>query len=210
MHVGNTIRSPGGTIEASVLVYGVAQPLHRHPSGGRIFVVGWQGERFSLRVKNLTADRIKVICTVDGRDSFNDEPGDPYSDHGRIIEGHDQSTHWHLGGEQTSRFQFGAVEHGSPLKPSNVGAIGFAVWREQPGAHQDFPVPSTMLQPHGSVLDVFMGAPQAFDMERAGFKRAGTEPELLILGYDTEDALKERGLFEELEPDAFPGAKPTI
>jgi hypothetical protein len=227
-YTGTTARTPGGAIEISVLRAGVAQPLHRAPGGG-LFTAGAPGQPYVLRVRNLTPGRVEVITTVDGRNTLKDEPGDPHACAGMVIYGNDTYMFkgWRVDDQQTRQFVFGdpgsSVAARATGSADNVGVIGFAAWRERwkPTAYAAYATNAiggasysvaSAGAPMGSAaaagpvtrsLGTGIGERQHDPVGRTDFPRAAGEPEILVVGYDTADALAAMGI---IGPQAFPGA----
>jgi hypothetical protein len=225
MHIGTAVRTPAGTTEISVLVSGVPQPLYRHPSGGRPFVAGQPGRFYTLRVRNLTAARIEVINSVDGRNTLKDEPGDIAANQGLVFPAHatGEFTGWRVNREETREFIFGepsrSVAAQATGSEANTGVIGFAVYRERSYAYATTynaaaPVVAAATfdcdwgdEPvvRGSSLGTGIGERREDRVAPTSFTRAMSEPDVLVVGYETEHILHERGLTGPAEPDAFPG-----
>lgn len=108
MNIGKTARSPQGTIEVSVLIDGLAQPLYRTPAGA-LFVAGAAGKTYRLTVRNLISSRTEVISTVDGRNTLKDEPGDVRENRGLIFGANSGGgfTGWRISDDETREFVFG-------------------------------------------------------------------------------------------------------
>lgn len=225
-----TAASPSGTIEASVLVGGTARPLYRR-SDGRLFAAGEPGRIYTLRVRNRTGVRVEVIASVDGRHVLKDEAADPRACHGLVIPAHGEYEFrgWRISDEQSREFLFGdpasSVAAQATGSGQNIGVIGFAAWRERDygyqflrgGGYGGAPVAfasagevtrsmsaSSTMGP-GS-LGTGIGARQDDRVGRTDFTRSG-EPDILVIGYDTEAELIRRGIAGPADPEAFPGAR---
>ena len=237
MFIGNIARSLRDTVEVSVLVGGVEQPLYRRPWDGKIFVAGTPGQPYTLRVKNLVSGRIEVINTVDGRHTLDDEPGDIQRNRGLVFGGHSTGAFsgWRISDQQTREFIFGSPERSIAAQATgsteNVGVIGFAVYRERP--HYDQPAfrgatrgglesfgttrgatkggPATFggesYATRGGSLGTGMGATQDDRVGHTSFNRDGTEPDMLVIGYETEEVLRMQGIIAPAEANPFPGAQ---
>ena len=109
--------------------------LKSYASGGDWFFVGEDGDRYQIRLKNLTNERIEVVVSVDGLDVLDGKSAS-VSKRGYLIrpnasltiEGFRQSD------SHVAAFRFGSVsesyaerKHGDSR---NVGVIGVAVWTE--------------------------------------------------------------------------------
>jgi hypothetical protein len=185
MYLGKTVHSPGGTIEVAILVDGEEQPLFSRPWDGKIFVIAKPGRAFELRVRNLTTDHIQVISTVDGQNTFDDQPGDLHYGQGVIMSVEHTVTSWRRTQLFDKRLMFRTLDHRyeprDPGPKDNIGVIGFAVYREQP-------------------LTV-IGVNQSL----TGFSRDGNDPDVLVIGYDTLEFLSQQGVVMPAEPNPFPG-----
>ena len=110
-------------------------PLEAVKAGGRTFVIGQSGERYSVVLKNNTSHRFEAVATVDGLDVINGKDG-TFDNRGYVlmpfatleIEGFRQST------QQVAAFRFAAVGDsyaGQMGKARNVGVIGVAFFLEK-------------------------------------------------------------------------------
>ncbi len=232
MHYPTTVTSPAGTIEVSVLTGGVARPLYRR-ADGRMFAPGIPGSAYTLRVRNLTPARIEAIVAVDGRHVLKDEPGDPRACHGMVLRAHDvyEFRGWRVSDDESREFLFGepgaSVAAQATGSTANIGVIGFAAWREREASYSHYgsilrgahPVATAsaglesysttnatldMATERGSI-GTGIGASQDDRVGRTEFTRATGEPDILIVGYDTEAELIRRGIVGPTGPDAFPG-----
>jgi hypothetical protein len=135
MLIGRTVRDPRGLIEVSVVVNGVSAPLYRLPDGGRTYVEGPVGARYSLQVRNTGGGRIEVVNSVDGRNTQRDEMAGPNS-RGLLIEPYSEVafTGWRLNDQRVSEFVFAhpqrSIAAHATGSTGNVGVIGFAVYTE--------------------------------------------------------------------------------
>jgi hypothetical protein len=121
---------------------GEALPIVR--ADGRVFVVGEEGGRYLLCVRNRTGRRIEVVASVDGLDVMDGRRAslekrgyllEPYTSFS--IEGFRRN----LG--QVAAFRFGTVRDSYAFRRGddrNVGVIGFALFDErQPPSPADDP-----------------------------------------------------------------------
>jgi hypothetical protein len=102
---------------------------------GRTWVVGADGERYRLVVRNGTGARFEIVASVDGLDVIDGKPADPnrrgyiLDAHGvLVIDGFRQSD------DAVAAFRFGAVSESYAARTSgdrNVGVVGFAIFAEQ-------------------------------------------------------------------------------
>lgn len=123
-----------GSIGVSV-VDSSGQLLPGFTGGGKTFVVGSDGERYRLVVRNGTGVRFEIVASVDGLDVIDGKPADPnrrgyiLDPYGSlVIDGFRQSD------DQVAAFQFGAVGQSYAAQTSgdrNVGVIGVAIFAEK-------------------------------------------------------------------------------
>jgi hypothetical protein len=110
-------------------------PLPTFASGGRSYVLGRDGERYSIRIENQTGARFEAVATVDGLDVIDGQPG-AFEKRGYLvspwstveIDGFRRSE------EQVAAFRFGRVRDSYAAKRGNdrnVGVIGVAVFQER-------------------------------------------------------------------------------
>jgi hypothetical protein len=139
---------------------------------------------------------------------------------------------WRVSDDQTREIVFGTPEssvaaQSSEGDPSNVGVIGFIAWREAVSFAPAFDV--AVASPgvyggqvtRGGALTKGSGAPEAFGAGSVGsgigayqesrvgrtrFNRTG-DPDILVIGYDTEGELASRGILVPPDPDPFPGLR---
>jgi hypothetical protein len=103
--------------------------------GGRTFVVGHDGDRYRLVVRNGTGARFEIVASVDGLDVIDGKPADPgrrgyiLEPYGSlVIDGFRQSD------AEVAAFRFGAVGESYAAQTSgdrNVGVIGVAIFAEK-------------------------------------------------------------------------------
>ncbi|MCA9640610.1 MAG: hypothetical protein H6718_31380 [Polyangiaceae bacterium] len=111
------------------------RPLPGMASGGKNFIVGSNGQRYIIQIKNNTGSRVEAVATVDGLDVIDGRDGS-FSKRGYIvspfstveIDGFRQST------ETVASFRFGSVGGSYAArkgKARNVGVIGIAFFHER-------------------------------------------------------------------------------
>lgn len=102
---------------------------------GRALVVGADGARYRIAVRNATTARFEVVASVDGLDVIDGNPGDP-NRRGYIVEPHDTLV---IDGFRTSdaavaAFRFGTVAESYAAQTTgdrNVGVVGLAIFAER-------------------------------------------------------------------------------
>jgi hypothetical protein len=103
---------------------------------GRSYVLGQQGERYELVVRNLLPCRIEVVVSVDGLDVLDGRSAS-FTKRGHLIEPRGTITisGWRTSSSSVAAFRFAAVEDSYAAKKHgdtrNVGVIGVAVFTEK-------------------------------------------------------------------------------
>src|SRR5437870_13094917 len=72
-----------GPYELQVLIGGAPARTFRHD--GDTFVLGYLGERYTLRVVNHSGRRVEAVVSVDGRDVVDGKPADWRKKRGYIV-----------------------------------------------------------------------------------------------------------------------------
>lgn len=109
--------------------------LPGYQANGRALIVGDDGARYRIVVRNGTTARFEVVTSVDGLDVIDGKPADP-NRRGYIVDPHDELV---IDGFRTSddgvaAFRFGKVADSYAAQTSgdrNVGIIGFAIFAER-------------------------------------------------------------------------------
>ncbi len=110
--------------------------LPAYSSGGRNSVVGREGQRYAIEIRNLTGARLEVVLSVDGLDVI-DGKGASYGKRGYLIEPHGELEvdGFRKSYSEVAAFRFSGIDasyaarrHGDTR---NVGVIGAAVFHER-------------------------------------------------------------------------------
>lgn len=120
---------------AVALVDDAGRTLPGLSANGRTLIVGADGERYKIVVRNATTARFEVVASVDGLDVIDGRPGDP-NRRGYIVDPHDVLV---IDGFRTSdanvaAFRFGRVADSYAARTSgdrNVGVVGLAIFSER-------------------------------------------------------------------------------
>jgi hypothetical protein len=104
-------------------------------ASGRTLIVGADGERYKIMVRNATPVRFEIVASVDGLDVIDGKPADP-NRRGYIVDPHDTLV---IDGFRTSdanvaAFRFGKVADSYAARTSgdrNVGVVGLAIFAER-------------------------------------------------------------------------------
>lgn len=124
----------GGAITVSIRGPG-GEALDAMNVGGRTYVIGHEGERYSIVVENHTPRSFEAVATVDGLDVMNGQPGS-YDNRGYVlgpwanltIDGFRQSE------DAVAAFRFSKVRDSyaaSQGSARNVGVIGVAFFAQR-------------------------------------------------------------------------------
>lgn len=123
-----------GAVSVSIRDEG-GDPLEAVKVGGRTFVIGEAGQRYTIVLTNRTSHRFEAVATVDGLDVVNGKPGS-FDNRGYVllpfatveIEGFRQSA------SSVAAFRFAAVKDSYAAQMGsarNVGVIGVALFAER-------------------------------------------------------------------------------
>lgn len=103
---------------------------------GRLYVIGQEGQRYLMRIRNHTGYRFEVVASVDGLDVIDGRPAS-FSKRGYILHPNGTLTieGFRTGADTVAAFRFSSVR-GSYANQSgkgdqNVGVIGAAFFNEQ-------------------------------------------------------------------------------
>jgi hypothetical protein len=102
---------------------------------GRTMIVGEDGQRYKIVVRNATTARFEIVASVDGLDVIDGKQADP-NRRGYIVDPHDTLV---IDGFRTSdanvaAFRFGRVADSYAAQTSgdrNVGVVGLAIFAER-------------------------------------------------------------------------------
>jgi len=109
--------------------------LPGYTAGGRTLILGEDGERYRIVVRNATTARFEIVASVDGLDVIDGKPADP-NRRGYIVDPHGTLV---IDGFRTSddvvaAFRFGKVAESYAAQTSgdrNVGIVGLAIFSER-------------------------------------------------------------------------------
>ena len=109
--------------------------LPGYMAGGRALIVGEDGARYRIAVRNGTSARFEIVASVDGLDVIDGKPADP-NRRGYLLDPHGTLV---IDGFRTSdaavaAFRFGRVADSYAAQSSgdrNVGIVGLAIFAER-------------------------------------------------------------------------------
>jgi hypothetical protein len=211
-------------------------PVHEH--GGRFYVAGAPGAKYSLLLNNKTGRRVLTVVSVDGINAITGDTAAP-AQSGYVLEpwGSVDISGWRKSMGEVAAFVFTALPESYAARtgrPGNVGVIGIAVFREYqplhslqrsapfsgPGARGD----EAPASPSAEALSRIMPRPEeklgtghgereASQASWTDFRRASASPaELVSIYYDSRANLIAQGIIPyapRAEPNPFPGFRFT-
>ena len=129
----NIAETSNGFVSVQV-VDGSGNPLAGLTQGTRSFVVGRNGDRYSIRISNHSSERFEILATVDGLDVIDGRSGS-YSKRGYLIDAYGtlDIDGFRRSSDAVAAFRFGSVRDSYAARTGserNVGVIGVAVFRE--------------------------------------------------------------------------------
>jgi len=122
-------------VDLTVVDRETGQPLRVWRHHGRLFVAGEPGARYSLRVTNHTDGRVLVVMSVDGVNILTGETAG-YDQRGYVFRPHESYdvSGWRKSNTEVAAFTFAPFSDSYAARtgrPSDVGVIGMAVFKEQ-------------------------------------------------------------------------------
>jgi len=104
-------------------------------ANGRTLIVGADGERYKILVRNATTARFEIVASVDGLDVIDGKPADP-NRRGYIVDPHDVLVidGFRQSDSNVAAFRFGRVADSYAAQTSgdrNVGVVGLAIFSER-------------------------------------------------------------------------------
>ncbi len=112
---------------------GEAKRVYLHDR--RYFIAAQTGSRYSLRVENFSSERVLVVLSVDGVNVLSGETAD-FNQRGYILSPHESAdiNGWRKSQTEIAAFRFAPLAQSYAARtgrPSDVGVIGMAVFRER-------------------------------------------------------------------------------
>lgn len=128
-------RAGGRVLDLSVIDRDTGQvlPVHRHE--GRLWIAGRPGARYAISLRNRLGERLLAVVSVDGVNVVSGETAG-WSQAGYVLAGRQRAaiTGWRKSDDQVAAFEFTSLGDAYATRtgrPSNVGVIGVAVFRER-------------------------------------------------------------------------------
>jgi len=130
-------------------------PLPTFATMDRMYILGTIGQRYLIKVRNQTPQRIEVVASVDGRDVIDGQSA-AFSKRGYVVNPYGDLTidGYRLSQQAVAAFRFSSVPRSYAAQTGSardVGVIGVAVFPERyPMPYWPVPVPQRRAVPPGS------------------------------------------------------------
>lgn len=128
-----------GLVEVRVLAGERLIPTREYTHRDKTYIEAKMGQRFTVEVRNLTAEPVEIVMSVDGLD-IHDLKIASHQKPGFVIGRY--STHrfegFRVSQQDVASFRFGAIEAAYAAlmdSPNNIGVIGVAVFQEKERFH---------------------------------------------------------------------------
>jgi hypothetical protein len=125
----------GQLLDLSVTDRDTGASLPVHGQGGKLYVAGVPGHRYSVRLSNRSGQRVLAVLSVDGVNAVTGETANP-NQSGYVLDAFESTevAGWRKSLDEVAQFNFTALSDsyaGKTGRPGNVGVIGVAVFRER-------------------------------------------------------------------------------
>jgi hypothetical protein len=131
--------------------------LPTYSKGGRTYVMGTVGSRYSIVLTNPTYQRVEAVVSVDGLDAMDGKPANYAEKRGYILDPYGSATieGFRTSYEQVATFRFSSVADsyaGRLGQARDVGVIGVAFFPERPPPAPPPPPPEPYYYPRPSAM----------------------------------------------------------
>ncbi len=104
--------------------------------GGRFYIMGTVGQRYSIRVRNPTSHRVEAVVSVDGLDVIDGKAADFVNKRGYVVPAYGELKidGFRTSQSQVATFRFSSVSNsyaGRKGVARNVGVVGVAIFEEK-------------------------------------------------------------------------------
>ncbi len=136
IHFARALEGPAYFAPYSVeIVNEYGTPLPTFGTRGRTYVLGTIGQRYFVKVRNQSGQRIEVVASVDGRDVIDGQSA-AFSKRGYLVNPYEDLTidGYRLSNEAVAAFRFSSVPRSYAAQMGSardVGVIGVAVFPER-------------------------------------------------------------------------------
>lgn len=133
-------------VDVSVVDRDTGEWLREYPHRGDTWIAGTPGDRYGVRLRNNTSERVLVVLSVDGINAITGETAAP-SQAGYVLEPWESTeiAGWRKSLDDIAQFVFtdlGDSYAARTGRPRNVGVIGVAVFQESRPRYYPMPAPS--------------------------------------------------------------------
>ena len=123
-------------IEMNVIDRNQGQAYAHYQQAGLSYVAGNPGERYAIRLRNRSAERVLAVLSVDGVNVISGETAGPQQT-GYVLAPYAsvEIAGWRKSDREVAQFYFTALPDSYAARtqrPHNVGVIGVAAFREKP------------------------------------------------------------------------------
>ena len=137
-------------VDVSVVNRSTGERLTPYRHGGRLYVAGTPGERYTIELRSLSGERVLTVMSVDGVNVLTGQTAATLQS-GYVIEGGQRYavSGWRKSMDDIAQFVFTDLPNSYAARsgrPGNVGVIGVAVYREKRAA----PPPAEVAPPASS------------------------------------------------------------
>lgn len=128
------LRYDTGPVHLTVIDRDSGQALTQYRQDGQRWIAGQQGHRYSVRLRNGSAERVLVVLSVDGLNAISGEVAAPHQTGYVLNPWQTTDIHgWRKSADEVAQFVFTDPDRsyaGRTGRPANIGVIGVAVFRE--------------------------------------------------------------------------------
>ncbi|MEN2015603.1 hypothetical protein AAIS10_18555, partial [Stenotrophomonas bentonitica] len=139
------LRYDTGPVHLTVIDRDSGQALTQYRQDGQRWIAGQQGHRYSVRLRNGSAERVLVVLSVDGLNAISGEVAAPHQTGYVLNPWQTTDIHgWRKSADEVAQFVFTDPDRsyaGRTGRPANIGVIGVAVFREAGGGALGNPPP---------------------------------------------------------------------
>lgn len=134
-NAGGSQAAHNGLVDVQVIDRETGQTAQAYSHGGRTFVAGRPGARYSIRVRNNTGGRVLAVMSVDGVNILTGETAG-YDQQGYVFDPYEtyDVSGWRKSNTQVAAFTFAPLSKSYAARtgrPNDVGVIGVAVFEER-------------------------------------------------------------------------------
>ena len=130
-----------GPVHLTVLDRDAGSTLPQYRDGAQRWIAGEKGHRYSVRLRNGSAERVLVVVSVDGLNAITGEVAAP-GQTGYVLNPWQTAdiSGWRKSSDEVAKFVFTSPQGSYASRtgrPDNIGVIGIAVFREANAVARD-------------------------------------------------------------------------